>query len=179
MLAGCTASPDRPVAASASAEAGSRAEKVADALLMAERAERSADAAALARAAVRLDRLAPVAQTDEDETSLRRWLVSLPADAVPLRGRALGPAWRTVALAPGASTQLNQTFLGGRSAQIVVRVAQGPTPRLVVRDQSDQQVCKAADDPVSCRWVPLYTQRHRIEIVNAGREPAKLYIVFD
>jgi hypothetical protein len=90
------------------------------------------------------------------------------------------PAYRSAALASGATTQLNQTFLGGRSAQIVLRVSRGPTPRLVVRDQSERQVCKAlVDDPVKCRWVPIYTQRHSIEIVNTGPQMSEFYIVFD
>ena len=115
-----------------------------------------------------------------DEAAMQRWLASLPADAQPMRGRALGPAYRSAALDPGATTQLNQTFLGGRSAQIVLRVSRGPTPKLVVRDQSARQVCKpVADDPVKCRWVPLYTQRHSIEIVNTGPQMSEFYIVFD
>lgn len=156
-----------------------RADRVADALLMASQAERGGDGGALVRAAQRLDRLGPAPQTEADAASMRRWLESLPPDAEPLRGRALGPAWRSVALPPGASTRLNQTFLGGRSAMIVVRVAQGPAPRLVVRDQSDRQVCNAVDDPVKCRWVPLYTQRHAIEIANTGQQLSEFYIVFD
>jgi hypothetical protein len=40
-------------------------------------------------------------------------------------------------------------------------------------------VCKADDDPATCRWVPLYTQRHRIRIVNKGPAVSEFYIVFD
>jgi hypothetical protein len=153
---------------------------VAEALVMAERAERAADPAALALAAARLERLGAKPATPSDEAAMGRWLASLPGDAAAMRGRALGPAYRSAALDPGATTQLNQTFLGGRSAQIVLRVSRGPIPRLVVRDQSARQVCKAiADDPVKCRWVPIYTQRHSIEIVNTGPQMSEFYIVFD
>jgi hypothetical protein len=157
-----------------------QAERVAEALLMAERAERAGDQAALAQAAERLDRLGAAPQTEADMARLGGWMASLPATAAPMRGRALGPAYRSAALDPGGRTQLNQTFLGGRSAQIVLRVSRGPVPRLVVRDQADRQVCKApADDPVKCRWVPIYTQRHSIEIVNTGPQMSEFYIVFD
>lgn len=178
--AGDTAQAQVAVAAPAPAEAVSgRAERVAEALLMAVQAERTQDKAALAQAALRLEQLGPNPQTEQDGAAMQRWLSSLPGDAKPMRGRALGPAYRSGALNPGAITQLNQTFLGGRAAQIVLRVSRGPAPRLVVRDQSDRQVCKASDDPIKCRWVPLYTQRHSIEIVNAGPEMSEFYIVFD
>ena len=156
-----------------------RAERLADALLMADRAERARDATALALAAQRLDQLGPKPQTAQDEAAMRRWMARLPTDTGPMRGRALGPAYRSAALNPGATTQLHQTFLGGRSAQIVLKVSRGPAPQLVVRDQSDRQVCKTSDDPITCLWVPLYTQRHSIEIVNTGPAMSEFYIVFD
>lgn len=176
VLAGC-GGPEAPPQVAAPGPA--RAEQVAEALLRADRAEQRGDAAALAKAALLLDRLGPEAQTDADAEALSRWRASLPADLPPLRGRALGPGYRSAMLMPGAATQLHQTFLGGRRAQIVVRVAQGSPPKLLVRDQSEREVCRADRNPVNCRWMPLYTQRHSIEIVNAGPEMSRIYIVFD
>ena len=80
---------------------------------------------------------------------------------------------------PGATTQLSQTFLGGRSARIVVKIAEGSALKLMVRDQSELEVCRAERNPVNCRWVPLYTQRHNIKIANTGGAMARFYIVFD
>ncbi|TAD74907.1 MAG: hypothetical protein EAY70_11225 [Sphingomonadales bacterium] len=156
-----------------------RAERVAEALVLAEQADGARDGAGLGQAALRLERLGASPQTEADAATLARWRASLPGDLPPMRGRALGPAYRSARLAPGAVTELNQTFLGGRAAQIVVRVSQGPAPRLVVLDQSNRQVCAVNNDPATCRWVPLYTQRHRIEIVNTGQETSQIYIVFD
>lgn len=179
-LAGCGGPEAAPqVAAPGPAPGLAQAEQVAEALLLADRAEQRGDAAALARAALLLDRLGPEAQTDSDAETLRRWHASLPAGTPLLRGRALGPGYRSAMLMPGAATQLHQTFLGGRRAQVVVRVAQGSAPQLLVRDQSEREVCRADRNPVNCRWMPLYTQRHSIEIVNAGREMSRIYIVFD
>lgn len=170
----------RPAAEAAPVTAApDRAAQVADALLLATRAEQAQDSAALVRATLRLSQLGATPQTGEDSAAMARWQASLPADTAPLRGRALGPAYRSEVLEPGGTAQLHQTFLGGRSAQIVVRVARGPAPQLVVRDQSDRQVCVINGDPARCRWIPLYTQRHRIEIVNIGPEPSRFYIVFD
>lgn len=188
LAAACTGTDElalSPASSPGAAQEGTRGlasgqvESVAEALLIAAQAERAQDGAALARAALQLERLGATPQTDGDVAAMKRWRASLPADAAPMRGRALGPAYRSAALDPGGTTQLNQTFLGGRSAQIVLRVSRGPVPRLVVRDQSGRQVCAVGDDPVKCRWVPLYTQRHRIEIVNSGPELSEFFIVFD
>jgi hypothetical protein len=183
-LSGCAGAGAQPAPPAVSAaapvpEAPARAERLAEALVAADRAERAADAAALAQAAQRLERIAPAAQTEDDAAAMRRWLAGLPPGSAPMRGRALGPAYRSVALEPGRATQLAQTFLGGRAARIVVKVMQGKAPHLMVRDQSAREVCRADRDPVTCRWMPLYTQRHQIEIVNDGREMSRFYIVFD
>jgi hypothetical protein len=183
VLVGCTGSEQPPQAANAQAmrEQGSaRAEQLAEALLLADRAEHAGDAKALGKAALLIDRLGPHAQTESDAETLRRWRAALPADAPPpTRGRALGPGYRSAVLMPGATTQLNQTFLGGRSARIVVKIAEGSALKLMVRDQSELEVCRAERTPVNCRWVPLYTQRHNIKIVNTGGAMARFYIVFD
>lgn len=198
VLAGCAgtaADPDRltaaaalPVMAQAQAQAQApaaaappvRAQQLADALVLADTAESRGDAAALARAALVIDRISPKPHTDSDDEALRRWRGALPADAPPpLRGRALGPGYRSAVLMPGATAQLSQTFLGGRSAQIAVRIAQGSALQLMVRDSAEREVCRADRNPVNCQWVPLYTQRHNIEIINTGREVSRIYIVFD
>lgn len=162
-----------------SAAPAGKAARVAAALVLADKAERAGDVAGLAQAATALERLGASPQTADDAAVMQRWRASLPGDAPPLRGRALGPAYRSGALGPGATTRLNQTFLGGRAAQIVLRVANGPAPLLVVRDGANRQICAADDDPATCRWVPLYTQRHEIEIVNNGPQRSKFYVIFD
>lgn len=180
LTGGCAAPAPVAIAAAPTEAAVPRAERVAEALVMAAHAERAADPAALVQAATRLEQLGAKPDTAADEATMQRWFARLPADGAAMRGRALGPAYRSAALDPGATTQLNQTFLGGRSAQIVLRVSRGPTPWLVVRDQSERQVCKViADDPLKCRWVPVYTQRHSIEIINTGPQMSEFYIVFD
>lgn len=155
------------------------AERVAEALVRADAAEVRQDRTALAQAATMLDRLGARGETAQDAARLDAWRASLPGDAPPMRGRALGPAFRAAVLDPGSATELNQTFLGGRAAHIVVRVARGPVPRLVVHDQANREVCKLSDHPGTCRWVPLYTQRHRIQIANTGRGVSKFFLVFD
>lgn len=183
LLAGCAGTESHTPAAGALAaprQDMTRAEQLADALSMADRAERSGNVAALGKAALLIDQLAPQAQTEADADTLRRWGTALPAGAQPLlRGRALGPAYRSAMLMPGAATQLKQTFLGGRSARVVVKVVEGSALKVMVRDQSESEVCRAEHTPFNCRWVPLYTERHNIQIVNTGGAPARFYIVFD
>ena len=183
MLAGCAGA--QPPPPSANPEAApqhdvARAEQLAGALLLADRAEQDGDPTALGKAALLIEQLAPQAQTEADADTLRRWRTALPAGAQPLlRGRALGPAYRSAMLMPGAATQLKQTFLGGRSAQVVVKVVEGSALKVMVRDQSESEVCRAEHTPFNCRWVPLYTERHNIQIVNTGDAAARFYIVFD
>jgi len=183
MMGGCAAVSPAAGSLTASAPAQSslpgRAERIAEALAQAADAERTDNDAALAQAAQRLERLGAVPQDEAAKAILARWHAKLPTDAEPLRGRALGPAFRAAVLDPGAVTELNQTFLGGRSAKIVVRATRGSAPLLVVHDQANREVCKAHDNPITCRWVPLYTQRHRIEISNTGEDVSEFYIVFD
>lgn len=182
MLAGCTGT-QPPLAANAEAapqQDFTRAEQLAGALLLADRAEQEGHATALGKAALLIGQLAPQAQTEGDAEALRRWRTALPAGAQPLlRGRALGPAYRSAVLMPGATTRLNQTFLGGRTARIVVKVVEGSALKVMVRDQSEFEVCRAERTSVNCRWVPLYTERHNIEIVNTGGAMVRFYIVFD
>jgi hypothetical protein len=183
MLVGCAGPGQPPQAANAQAmpkQDSARAEQLAEALLLADRAEQAGDAKAFGKAVLLVDRLAPQAQTESDAENLRRWRAALPADAPPpTRGRALGPGYRSAVLMPGATTQLHQTFLGGRSARIVVKIAEGSALKLMVRDQSELEVCRAERIPVNCSWVPLYTQRHNIKIINTGGTMARFYIVFD
>lgn len=179
IAAGCGAAP--PVAAPLPVEpaASSRATRVAAALIAAATAERAGDPGALGLAAGQLDRLGAAPLDAADQAVLARWRAALPGDAAPMRGRTLGPAYRSGKLAPGAVSELNQTFFGGRSAAIVVRTLAGPAPQVVVEDQAKRAVCRASDDPATCSWVPLYTQRHLIRIVNSGRGVSEFYIVFD
>ena len=178
-----TAPPEQGTQALFEAEAGemadSAADRVAAALLTAEAAERAADRGELELAMLALDRLGAAPQTEADLAQLDRWRGQLGDASPPMRGRALGPAYRSGSLRPGGKTSIEQTFLGGKRANIVVRVSAGAQLQLRVSDVASRQVCDKDSRVIQCRWMPLYTQRHRIELANLGDETSTYYIVFD
>lgn len=93
------------------------------------------------------------------------------------RDRALGPAYRIIAVDPGASARFDQVFLAGQRARIAV-VAHGTAPaRVAVTDDDGLPQCGASDPVGHCDWVPLWTTRFRIELRNTGVKPASYTIV--
>ena len=97
----------------------------------------------------------------------------------PMRGRTLGPAYRSGVVGAGTKAVIQQTFYGGAPANVSLRVAAGSALKLRITDPSDRKVCEKAAREASCRWMPLYTQMHRIELVNEDGENTRYYIVFD
>ena len=186
-VSGCamsgTAPPVADMGAFAQTEANgiaeSAADRVAAALVAAEAADRAADRGELELAMLALDRLGAAPQTDADHARLDQWRGQLGTALPPMRGRALGPAYRSGSLRPGGKTSIEQTFLGGKRANIVVRVSAGAQLQLRVSDVASRQVCDKDSRVIQCRWMPLYTQRHRIELANLGDETSTYYIVFD
>jgi hypothetical protein len=187
MVAGCSSTPagERGIASASEGEAElssiapDTASRVADALLAAEEAALSQDEPALRRAMLSLERLGAAPQTPTDIGRLEGWFAQTSGPMPPMRGRALGPAYRSGSLRPGAITRIEQTFLGGKSASIVVRVSDGPPLELRVIDQAQREVCEHSASVIQCRWMPLYTQRHRIEIINNRSQVSNYYIVFE
>lgn len=99
------------------------------------------------------------------------------AGAPVFRDRALGPAYRIVAVAPGGSARFDQVFLAGQRARIAV-VAHGTAPaRVAVTDDDGLPQCGAGDPVGRCDWVPLWTTRFRIELHNTGIRSASYTIV--
>lgn len=96
----------------------------------------------------------------------------------PVRGRALGPAYSRGVLQPGAKLSTDQVFLAGQKAEValVPQPGHGLTIRVSGRDG---QICEhAAQAPKAiCAWLPVFTQRVTIDVVNPGRLPARYYLV--
>lgn len=156
-----------------------RSDMLAQALSDAEAAAATNDASALAKAVLTIDSMGAQPLTDADMSRLASWQGQSPDQQPAMRGRTLGPAFRSGSVAPGNSTIIKQTFYGGTTASVSLRVPAGSALRLRVVDQSNRRVCERAASQASCRWMPLFTQQHRIEIVNERSENAKYYIVFD
>ena len=96
----------------------------------------------------------------------------------PVRGRALGPAYSEGVLQPRARLSTEQVFLAGQRAEIalVPQPGRGLTIRIAARDR---QICRrsVAAPRATCAWLPVFTQRVAIDVVNPGPLPARYYLV--
>lgn len=158
-------------------------DRVADALAAGEAAESDRSGAALFAAARRLDRLAahPLAGQDDLAARWRRHGDMLGArdGTSPMRGRALGPAYRGGLLAAGARLDIDQIFLGGETAMVVVVPQKGLALQIRIADPDRAQICdQAVQSPkTACRWLPVFTTRFRISVTNPTTTPARYYLV--
>lgn len=99
------------------------------------------------------------------------------AASVPYRERVLGPAYLNVTLQPGGRYALEQAFLAGRRARVAA-FATRPTPfQLQVDDGDRERSCGLREGTAHCDWVPVFTGRVRVNLMNAGKRPAKFVIV--
>lgn len=100
-------------------------------------------------------------------------------DVAPLRGRVLGSGYQAATLPKGGSLTLEQIFLGGQKAKVSVVPNSPAELALSVSEGEAAPLCarRAAQTPASCAWLPIWTTRYRIRIVNRGTKPAPVYIV--
>ncbi len=95
----------------------------------------------------------------------------------PYRDRALGPAYRIIAVVPGGSARFDQVFLAGQRARVAVVAHGTPPARVAVTDDDGLAQCGPSDPVGRCDWVPLWTTRFRIELKNPGITAASYTVV--
>ncbi len=95
----------------------------------------------------------------------------------PMRNRTLGPAYRSISLAGGASAQFDQVFYAGQHARAALVPTSGSGFTLTVRDDQQAAVCTASPRNSRCDWVPTYTTRFRIEIRNAAKGLGEVFLI--
>lgn len=156
-----------------------RSERLLVALNSADSAERTGDEAELLAAVEAIEALGARPGTDADLADLERWRAAVEEQRIPMRGRTLGPAYRSGRLAPGEVMTMEQTFLGGESARVAISSRGEQALGMRVFDGSSKSVCSQVASSASCRWLPLFTQRHRIELENPGRAPVEYYLAFE
>ena len=176
-LSACAANAS-PVSSAAN-EPSQRSDRLAEALANADAAASEGDAAALAQALRTIERLDAKPLTDADESALDGWKATSAQNEAPMRGRTLGPAYRSGSVTAGKMAVITQTFYGGSPANVSLRVADGSALKIRITDKANRNVCERSAREASCRWMPLYTQVHRIELVNDREQNARYYIVFD
>ncbi|MDB5720340.1 MAG: hypothetical protein JWP15_958 [Alphaproteobacteria bacterium] len=96
----------------------------------------------------------------------------------PLRGRALGPAYRRGTLDAGAELATEQVFLAGQKAVVALVPQPGRNLSILVASP-DKPICARDAQPprATCSWLPLFTSRVRISVSNRGANPATYYLV--
>ncbi len=106
------------------------------------------------------------------------------ASLAPFRGRILGPSYRRGILPPGSTTITAQTYLSGQKAKVTV-VGQmigkrtKPNLRLEIRHSSGKPVClrPPAGSTSGCEWLPLFSARYEITIINKGSQPVRYTLI--
>jgi hypothetical protein len=156
----------------------SKAEQVALALADAERAQANGESGRLAKALRRLEALGAKPLDDAASDPVPRWRLA-SGHLPPMRGRALGPGYRSGRLAPGASEHIEQVFLSGERASIALSAPMATGLKLEVQDRREARVCGRAGTPSHCRWVPTFTERYRIKVENLGSRPARYFLVIE
>lgn len=178
-LAACARPSAEPIAATPPPASSDPLEDAAAALAAAEAAGSTAARAPWLR---RLDALRVAAAEDTGDDPLSAWRAEAAPGEAPVptfRGRALGPAYRHATIAPGKRMQIEQIFYAGQRAEIAAQSQDGQPVALAIRDKRQEPVCAASLAPsANCQWMPLFTERFSIELVNNGGKPASVYIVF-
>ncbi len=177
---------DRPeIAASSSppespaAEPATNGARLALALAAADRAAEAGDRDALEQSLAAIDRLGGKPADDAARSRFETWVAQRPVGAIPFRGRALGPGYRTGTIGAGETKDIEQTFLSGQRASIALSSPNGRTLRLGVTTSKEKPVCRKLAAQSSCNWVPVFTDRHHITVSNPGRAEARYYLVIE
>ncbi len=115
----------------------------------------------------------------DGEDPLGQWRAQLPpSEAAPLRGRMLGPAYRSGTLRPGESLETDQLFEGGRQARVTFSAAMQAPLTVRVADGTQREVCRTdPSNPCSCRWTPPFSARYSIRAENQGKEAVRYFMV--
>lgn len=157
----------------------SPAEMLADALVEADLAARTKDAAGLERALATIGALDARPMDPAAEAQLAHWQSQSPASLPPLRGRTLGPGFRKGTLTAGAAIRIEQTFLSGQKASVALSTPEGARLRLEVIDNTAQPICRDVAAAPVCEWIPIYSQRHLIQLTNVDRHDTRFYLVIE
>lgn len=145
------------------------------------RAEDASDASALLAAASLLDAAGarPADGQDDLTTRWREQAAAMGETLPPLRGRTAGPAYRNGALGAGETALLRDSFHSGRTARVSVQTRGAGTLRLAIRRPDGEMMCETlvSAAPVSCQWVPVWTEPFHIEVTNLTAGNVAYYLI--
>jgi hypothetical protein len=174
-LAGCISTDCCSQPVNAAAAPTTDAERLAIALADGDSAFRRSDKAGLTEALRRIDALGG-RPFDEASPDLRQWRQAANQEP-PMRGRPLGPGYRSGLVSPGSSELIEQVFLSGKRASVALSIPGRGRLTLQVQNGRDEPVCGKESNASHCQWVPIFTDRYRIKIANPGRTAVRYFLV--
>lgn len=95
------------------------------------------------------------------------------------RGRMLGPAYRKGLIGAGAEVLIEQVFMAGQVAEVVLSPSGGAQLNLTIAGPGGQEVCKSLvfRPQGRCSWRPPFAGRYRVRINNSGAQDASFFLV--
>lgn len=128
-----------------------------------------------------LDRMAVRTLPDSEDNPVERWraeAIGGGATFLPERGRVLGPAYRSGWIEPGQRKTLEQLFMAGKTAHIVLSSPARTPMALTISDPGGKTICQESGPPPGeCKWLALFTQRYRIELSNPSPARQRYFLV--
>ncbi len=142
----------------------------------------SAHALADAAATLRRSGAVPMAEGEDLATRWERIAIAHGGKApprLPLRGRALGAAYKYDRLAANGERNTQQVFLAGVRAVVTVVPTDDASLRLRIGQGDAEAACTrmVGLPQASCEWVPTYTQRYTISVSNPGNRQADYFLI--
>ncbi|MFN3834883.1 MAG: hypothetical protein ACK4NO_03170 [Glycocaulis sp.] len=145
------------------------------------RAQAAGDGPGLLAASSLLDGAgARPADGEDDLAALWREQAAVLGEAVPpVRGRIAGPAYRNGVIGAGEAALLRDSFHSGRAARVSVQTRGTGTLRLSIRRADGEAVCETlvGAAPVTCQWVPVWSEPFHIEITNLTAGTVAYYLI--
>lgn len=158
--------------------------RAAQAISIGQEGEKNSDADALRKAAQTLESLGAKPDEDQQEDLSRRWgerarLIDPSVTQPVYRGRALGPSYKKGMVSAVSTVSTVQIFLAGKKASVALVPGSSKPISITISDGQGNPICNrsTSSKPANCQWLPLFTERYRIDIQTSASLPVPYYLV--
>ncbi|MEH6660049.1 MAG: hypothetical protein V7679_00250 [Parasphingorhabdus sp.] len=158
--------------------------RTADAIVAGQLGAKNSDAKALRTAAQTLESLGARPDDDQENNLSKSWSEQAstidPSTTPPVyRGRALGPSYKKGMVSATARVSIDQIFLAGRKASVALVPASPKPMSIEISDGQGKNICTrhTSSKPANCEWLPLFTERYKINIRTSESRPVTYYLV--
>ena len=158
--------------------------RTAHAIFAGNQGEQNADAKALRSAAQILQSLGARPDPSQNDDLTSRWASQAksidPLAVLPVfRGRALGPSYKKGTVSAVSTVSTDQIFLAGKKASVALVPVSSKPVSIRISDGQGKNICNrsTSSKPANCEWLPLFTERYRINIHTSASQPVTYYLV--